>query len=261
MTSSSSPSSESTIKPSLRPPRAMTRTKILPRRSFQSPAGFRPRRTRGSTWPRSCTTSQSSTTCKSVSWALAISATAFRGIAYSRCSTRNNKALMIARVRGSLSRKLVPCPGRVSNSTVPFNRCRTLRTTSSPTPLPEISVISSAVLKPGRKTRSSISDFDDELVSLVIGIQTDLSHARFPGRFALRRSFQAVSYRVSYDMGKRLRDCVEKALIHVGVLATDDQLRLLVAAFCRISHQSREPTKKLCHRDHAHLHDGALQVV
>src|SRR5579859_3931598 len=80
ITSSSSPSSESTIKPSLRLPKLMMRMKIFP-----SPAAsaerFEPSRIRGSTWPRNCTTSQFSTLCRSDSRVREISATVLSGIA------------------------------------------------------------------------------------------------------------------------------------------------------------------------------------
>ena len=94
------------------------------------------------------------------SFARAISATEFSGIAYNRCSILNSSALIMANVNGNLRRNFVPWPCWVSSSTVPFSRCSTLRTTSSPTPRPEISVISSAVLKPGRKIKSSASAGD-----------------------------------------------------------------------------------------------------
>jgi len=60
-----------------------------------------------------------------------ISTTEFNAIAYSRFSTPNNSALMIASVKGKRSRKVVPRPASVSICTVPFRRSRTLCTTSS----------------------------------------------------------------------------------------------------------------------------------
>ena len=83
--------------------------------------------------------------------------TAFSGMAYSRCSTQNSSALMMARVSGSFRRNVVPCPGRVSTLIEAFSRCSTLCTTSIPTPRPETSVTCSAVLKPGRKMKSRVS--------------------------------------------------------------------------------------------------------
>src|ERR1039458_215345 len=64
---------------------------------------------------------------------------------------------MMASVSGSRIRKVVPRAGAVSICTVPFRRASTFCTTSKPTPRPEISVISSAVEKPGRRIRSRVS--------------------------------------------------------------------------------------------------------
>src|ERR1700686_4689469 len=157
ITNSSSLSNPSTISPSLRSPRVMTRTKILVREFLDRSSCGLPRRTRGKTCPRNCSTSQLSTWCTSPSVAREISATAFSGMAYSRFSTRNNRALMMASVRGSFRQNVVPWPACVKTSTVPFSRCITLCTTSRPTPRPEISVISWAVLNPGWKTSSKMA--------------------------------------------------------------------------------------------------------
>ena len=56
---------------------------------------------------------------------------------------------MIARVSGSRIVKVVPRPGSVRTSTVPFRFSIRLLTMSMPTPRPEMSVTASAVLRPG----------------------------------------------------------------------------------------------------------------
>jgi hypothetical protein len=52
---------------------------------------------------------------------------------------------------------MVPLPTADSSSTLPPAPSTCVRTTSIPTPRPEISVTLAAVLKPGRNTRSSAS--------------------------------------------------------------------------------------------------------
>ena len=58
---------------------------------------------------------------------------------------------MIARVRGILIFSVVPWPGVLCMSIVPPIFSMLVLTTSMPTPRPEMLVIRSAVLKPGRK--------------------------------------------------------------------------------------------------------------
>ena len=75
---------------------------------------------------------------------------------------------MIARVSGNLSRKVVLWPGRVSRSTEPFSRYNTVWTTSRPTPRPETSVISSAVLKPGLNMSARMPDSPNRSASSAV---------------------------------------------------------------------------------------------
>src|SRR6266566_2865264 len=63
----------------------------------------------------------------------------------------------MANVRGRRKKTVVPAPSLLSSSMVPLSLVRLERTTSMPTPRPERSLIFSAVLKPGRNTKSRIS--------------------------------------------------------------------------------------------------------
>ena len=67
-----------------------------------------------------------------------------------------SKQRMIARVKGSRILKSVPWPGLDFTSTVQKRSAIRLLTISMPTPRPEMSVIFSAVLKPGCQMYSMI---------------------------------------------------------------------------------------------------------
>ena len=64
---------------------------------------------------------------------------------------------MMARVSGTLRRKVVPWPGMLRTLMVPLRRSMTALTTSMPTPRPLTSVTSLEVLRPAWKMRSRAS--------------------------------------------------------------------------------------------------------
>ena len=82
-----------------------------------------------------------------------LSETEFKGMANVSIPTRTINALMIINVIGKVIVKRVPLPNVVSTSTSPESLAIFFATTSSPTPLPEISVTCSAVENPGRKRK------------------------------------------------------------------------------------------------------------
>ena len=92
-------------------------------------------------------------------WSGTSSRTAACGIASRSLADRTMSAGMIASVRGTRTRTVVPSPGRLWMSTVPPIASMLVFTTSIPTPRPETLVTAAAVEKPGSKmncnTRSS----------------------------------------------------------------------------------------------------------
>ena len=154
ITNSSSPSSASTINPSLRFTGGDHQDKDFAARVLRDLRPTRPSRTNCNALAAQL---QYFVFVHSVNFRFQCAGDLVHGVQRNRidrCSTRNRNALMMASVRGSFRRKVVPWPGRFTISTEPFNRWRTLRTTSKPTPRPEISLICDAVLNPGRKTTS-----------------------------------------------------------------------------------------------------------
>ena len=79
------------------------------------------------------------------------------GIAYFSLPTSTISVWIIARVSGRRIIKLLPSPSVVRISMLPPNASILVFTTSSPTPRPETSEITSAVEKLGRNKRSMIS--------------------------------------------------------------------------------------------------------
>ena len=82
------------------------------------------------------------------------SSTDVSGMAYCSRPARTMSAWMMARVIGSMMRKVVPSPTVDMMSIDPLSACRFRLTTSRPTPRPEISLTSRAVENPGVNSSS-----------------------------------------------------------------------------------------------------------
>ena len=157
ITTSSLPTTSSTATASGRTPERTTSTGS---RASARPAGRASTRSR-----RTSSTSSSSTTTRSRSPARAISSgrtwmtlrTACMGTAKVSPPARTRRASETMTVRGSLMVIRVPAPSSLCTSISPLSRPTLARTTSMPTPRPDVVVTSGAVLKPGRKTRLSAS--------------------------------------------------------------------------------------------------------
>ena len=198
----------------------------------------------------------------------------------------------MARVSGTLSRKVVPWPGMLRTLMVPLRRSMTALTTSMPTPRPLISVTSLEVLRPAWKMRSRaslslmraacsglrmalgdrllddhreidavavIADLDDHLVALMIGIEADGSFGRFTGGSALQRRLDPVIDGVAQQVHHGLGQRVQNALVEVGILALDDDVDLAAGLFGGVTHHPGQTAEHLLDGHHANLHYGALQ--
>ena len=175
---------------------------------------------------------------------------------------------MLASVSGTMRRKVVPLPGSLSISMEPFRSSSADFTTSRPTPRPEISVTSSAVLKPGAKIscsasasfrrarssslqqspsldgsaddfsrsrpRPSSDNFDYHLIALVVRVRERSCRARVfrrPDAFGGR--FDAVIGGVADKVSERFGKSVENAFVEIGVLPGDFEADFLVARVWR----------------------------
>jgi len=79
------------------------------------------------------------------------STTPVKGMAYISSPKATSIVCTMARVRGKVRRKVVPCPASLSTTTDPPSCLTLVCTTSRPTPRPDTPVTRSTVDRPGRK--------------------------------------------------------------------------------------------------------------
>ena len=200
----------------------------------------------------------------------------------------------MARVSGKRRRKVVPRPSAVSICTVPFSRASTLCTTSrSHAAAGELgdffrggeSRLQDQIqrLGPGQagcllgfqqslgqgalpdffriNASPVVEDLDDHLVALVISAQPQGSLRPLAGAHALRGRLDAMADRIAHQVGQRLGDRIQNALVEIGLPAPDDQLHFFSALSRNVTDHARKAAKQLIDRHHANLHDRVLQVV
>ena len=157
ITTSWTPSRDSTARAVRRSAEPTTTTVLAP----ELACGWRPRSvaagTSGSGRPSTGTTRLPPTQPMSSARARSMRTTLVTGSPNGRPAAPTSRHRVVATVRGSSSRNLVPRPAAVSRVMMPPSRSTCSRTTSRPTPRPDSPVTSAAVEKPLRKTRSSTS--------------------------------------------------------------------------------------------------------
>ena len=105
-----------------------------------------------------------------------------------------------------------------------------------------------------------VGDFNHHLIALMVGLHTDSALCRLAGGGPLGGRFDAVIHGVADEVGQRLAQNVENALIEVGVFAAQFKLHLAAARLGHVTHQAREAPEELLHRHHADLHHRLLQI-
>ena len=150
-TSSSSPSSSSTASPSISP-EALKLTMIAARGS-RSPgtSSTTPRSTSGNVFPCRTSTGTPASSCRSAPARPMVSTTPATGTAYRSDPTRATRQRRTPSVTGSVITNRVPTPGSDWTSIAPLRSPTTVRTTSRPTPRPEVWVISDRGREAGRE--------------------------------------------------------------------------------------------------------------
>ena len=216
------------------------------------------------------------------------------GIANGRPSASTISAAMIASVSGRRIWALVPWPSSEVIMTSPPSPRIAARTASMPTPRPEMSLVNSAVEKPGEKSSSTaralsiestasgaISPRSAALTATRAGsmprpssatVMTTLPPAcsaeissvpvgRLARGLALLGAFEAVVERVADEVHERVAERVDDGAVELGVLADELQLDLLAELGREVAHEPREAQEDGLDRDHPHLHDHRLQRV
>ena len=189
---------------------------------------------------------------------------------------------------GRLIVKVVPCPGSAWTSMVPLRSSTTVRTTSSPTPRPDVWVTSSRVEKPGENSTWSsalpvaalsgsngaagdgnlaqprlvdaatvVTDLDDH--GRAGGARRDAHGGlgRLAGLQPSGRRFTAVVDGVGDQVPQRVGDGVEDARVQLDVLAGEHQPDVLGLALARqrqVAHELGEPCEHAVQRNHGEAH-------
>ncbi len=163
-----------------------------------------------------------------------------------------------------------------------------------PTPRPETSVTSAAVLKPGSKIRLStslsgqalgvfgfqqaalhgllanlrevdaaaiVANFDDDLRALVIRVEINRAARGFAGGDAVFGAFDAVIDGVAHDVHQRLGERVENALVEIGVLAGEVESDVFAALLGDVANEARETAEQLLDGHHANLEHAFVQLI
>ena len=169
-----------------------------------------------------------------------------------------------------------------------------VRTTSSPTPRPEILVTLEAVENPGRKMSASIAvwlmfsallfgdqtgldgasddalvveptaivtDLDDNVATFVVGSQSQLAGARFAVRFTNVGSLDSMIDRVANEVEERPFDRFDDGFVEIGFLALHFELDLLAEAQSEIAGEAWQFPPDRADGLHPGPHDGFLKFA
>ena len=179
MTISSVSTISSTVRASRRSPARITTAKRPVSGASRPRSSLRPARSRSSS--RTCSRARPATRSMRGSCGPSSrisSATDDRARAKAWPPARIRRAGMMATVRGMRRTKLVPCPAREVISTWPPIRSMWARTTSMPTPRPEMLVTVSAVEKPGAMIRAKVAGSDRPAASSAVSSPWATARAR-----------------------------------------------------------------------------------
>ena len=163
-----------------------------------------------------------------------------------------------------------------------------------PTPRPEMSLVTSAVEKPGWKSSSAaalasiastasagmrprsaalratlarvdaaavVAHGDDHVAAGVAGGDLQRARGRLARRDALLRRLEAVVERVADEVHERVAERVDHGAVELGLLAHELELDLLAELRREVAHEPREAQEHGLDRDHPHLHDHLLEGV
>ena len=191
---------------------------------------------------------------------------------------------MIVSVSGTRRVMRVPSPGRLSTSTMPPIRSTFERTTSIPTPRPEMAVTSLAVETPGSKIKASCSawtelggirlldhaigdgfldqlfsvdaatvvlDIDEDLVAGLTRGHAEQSNLALAGLPAIGRFFDAMIDGVPDNVGQRIADHLDHFAIQLDVAALNIDQHLLVEFRGEVADHARQPHEQILDPLHA----------
>src|SRR5271165_1636916 len=114
---------------------------------------------------------------------------------------------------------------------------------------------------PGIDAAAVVADLDDDLVALMIGVETDHALRRLTRLTAFFGRFNAVADGVADQVRERLGDRVENSFVEIGLLPAERQFHVPPALPGDVADHAREAPEQLLHGYHADLHHRTLQIV
>src|SRR5580704_11690818 len=106
-----------------------------------------------------------------------------------------------------------------------------------------------------------VADFHDDLIALMVSLETDGSLGRFTSASALFGAFNAVSNRIPNQVRHWFGDGIQQALVQGSVLPIQNQIDLLVTLLGHVSNHAGKSPEQLLDRHHPDLHHGTLQII
>src|SRR5580704_12303772 len=106
-----------------------------------------------------------------------------------------------------------------------------------------------------------VADFHDDLIALMVGLETDGSLRWLACASALFRAFNSVSNCVSYQVRHWFGDGIQQAFVQGSVLTIQNQVDLLVTLLGYVSNHAGKSAEQLLDRHHPDFHHRTLKII
>ncbi|MNZ80961.1 hypothetical protein D3C78_996160 [compost metagenome] len=112
-----------------------------------------------------------------------------------------------------------------------------------------------------RQAAAVVGNLHHDTAALVAGGESHRAAGRLAGGEALGGRFDAVVDAVAHDVGERVAEFLDDALVQLGVFAVQLQLDLLAETRRGVVHQPRKTAEDEADRQHADRHHRFLQIA
>src|SRR5882762_1200027 len=106
-----------------------------------------------------------------------------------------------------------------------------------------------------------VTDFNDDLSALVIGVEIHGTASGLAGSEALVGWFDTMVNGVADEMHERFGKSIKNALIEIGVLARKTQSHILAALLGNVADDARETPEELLDGNHANFQDALVKLI
>src|SRR5216117_3913881 len=96
---------------------------------------------------------------------------------------------------------------------------------------------------------------------MMIGTEAQRALSGLTAASALLGTLNSMADSIAHQVGQRLGDCIQQALVKIGILTADGEFHFLPTLSGDIAHQTRKAAEELFHGHHANFHHRALQVA